>query len=233
MYCSECGQKNRDTSNFCEYCGARIKRQEHAVHRPASERFPDVTPAPSIPSMDFSGVESPVLAAPGRSAVGALSGRLLILCFGLMLVFPIIVMKRSVDLYKASGSTAPDSRILSKLDELAAALGNRNIATRWGSFDRSVSRWATCTLALDLVVAVCSAWIGFRLITRKPRALVRARQFMLAVAVWAIVRDLLLPRAYGLDVEGNKFSMCLFLAAALAGYVYLRQSKQVRATYAD
>ena len=233
MYCSECGKKNQDTSNFCEYCGVRIKHQEHAVHRPAGERIPDVTPAPSIPSANLSGGESPGFTAPGRSAVGAVTGRLLIFCFALMLVFPIIVMKRSVDFYKASGSTAPDSDVLSRVDELAAALGNRNVATRWGSFDRSVSRWATCTLALDLGVAICSVWIGFNLFTRKPLALVRARRFMLAVAVWAIVRDLLLPRAFGLDVEGNKFSMCLFLAAALAGYLYLKQSKQVRATYAD
>src|SRR5438105_194204 len=99
-------------------------------------------------SADHPDRESPVLTAPVQASSNGVAGRLLVFRFVLMCVFPIIVLKRSADFYNAAGGTAPDSDTLSKVDALAAALGNRDVAMRWGSLDRSISRWSTCTLAL-------------------------------------------------------------------------------------
>lgn len=197
MYCTVCGKKNLESSNFCEFCGARMIS------------VANVPAAPAGP--------------PGKT----LSGQLFIFCLLLMLVFPVLVLKRSVGFYRAAGPTAPESSFLSTIDELAAARGNRNVARDWGRFDRSLSGYATSCLALDLCMAVCSAWIGYNLFARKPPAAVRARQFMLAVVVWSILRDLLLPKVFDLKLSGNKLSMSLFILSALAGYVYLKRSKQV------
>jgi hypothetical protein len=201
VYCTVCGKTNLESSNFCEFCGARMSRVAYVPATPAGQ--------------------------PGR----ALSGRLFIFCLLLMLVFPIFVLKRSVGFYREAGPTTPESGLLSTIDEIAASRGNRNVASRWQRFDRSLSGYAQSTLALDLCMAVCSAWIGYNLFTRKPRAAVRARQFMLAVVVWSIVRDLLLPKVFDLELTGNKLSMSLFIISAVAGYVYLKRSEQIRPTY--
>ncbi|MEY2538338.1 MAG: hypothetical protein QOG67_2078 [Verrucomicrobiota bacterium] len=200
VYCTVCGKKNLESSNFCEFCGARRISVANVPAAPAG--------------------------APGR----ALSGQLLIVCLLLMLVFPILVLKRSVGFYREAGPTAPESSLLSRIDEIAAERGNRNVARDWGRFDRSVSGYATACLALDLCMAVCSAWIGYNLFTRKRFAAVRALQFMLAMVVGAIVRDLLLPKVFDLELSGNKLSMSLFIISAVAGYVYLKRLKQVHVT---
>ncbi len=224
MTCVKCGTQNLASSQSCVYCGERLHAavitSTHGVNAgPAAKLAPDrpepVSSQPStVPILQPLQQHTPPYSKLPRA------GRLF--AFFWMVIFPLSTFLISLSDYKEITSVSPD--LIDGLEKAFDTAFNKPSHDA-GTEIRQIQKLAADDLFYDCLLSVYAAWIGYSLFTRRPKALRRAKRFMIVLALYAVVREFVLPGMLDIQVVTGGRTLILLLLIAGSSYLYLARSK--------
>jgi hypothetical protein len=144
------------------------------------------------------------------------------------IAFPAMMLWESIGFYRAFRQSSI-MREAPELDRLLEALGKQRGVL--ANAARMEDRWVRYTLSLDLLITGFAVWVALGLRSKRQGALLRAKQFAIGVAIYALIRQVIIPAIFSVEVGGGRTRLVLLLMAAAGTYVSLSRSERVKSEY--